>query len=172
VGDGRPLLDDQRALEVANVIWCTGSGPDFSWIDLPVLGDNEPLHHRGIVASQPGLYFVGLFFLYAMSSDFSPASGGTPSTSPTTSPRANPTAMQRPVCRPEHCAPKAHDPARTHVRVHRPVRPARPRQLRRPGCDRRQQPASGAMRPAVPARRFLAPSDEPGNLRRFMAGVS
>ena len=74
VRDGHPLLADQRVLEVANVIWCTGSGPDFSWIDLPVFGDreHEPVHHRGVVASQPGLYFVGLSFLYAMSSGFLP----------------------------------------------------------------------------------------------------
>jgi putative flavoprotein involved in K+ transport len=74
VRDGHPLLADQRVLEVANVIWCTGSGPDFSWIDLPVFGenDNEPMHHRGVVANQPGLYFVGLSFLYAMSSGFLP----------------------------------------------------------------------------------------------------
>jgi putative flavoprotein involved in K+ transport len=74
VHDGNPLLADQRALELANVIWCTGLGPDFSWIDLPVFGENEhePMHHRGVVASQPGLYFVGLFFLYAMSSGFLP----------------------------------------------------------------------------------------------------
>jgi putative flavoprotein involved in K+ transport len=74
VRDGQPLLADQRVLEVANVIWCTGSGPDFSWIDLPVFGDSEdePMHHRGVVATQPGLYFVGLHFLYAMSSGFLP----------------------------------------------------------------------------------------------------
>jgi putative flavoprotein involved in K+ transport len=74
VRDGHPLLADQRVLEVANVIWCTGSGPDFSWIDLPVFGENrnEPMHHRGVVANQPGLYFVGLSFLYAMSSGFLP----------------------------------------------------------------------------------------------------
>jgi putative flavoprotein involved in K+ transport len=74
VRDGHPLLADQRVLEVANVIWCTGSAPDFSWIDLPVFGDDEhePRHYRGIVASQPGLYFVGLHFLYAMSSGFLP----------------------------------------------------------------------------------------------------
>jgi putative flavoprotein involved in K+ transport len=72
--DGHPLLADQRVLEVANVIWCTGFAPDFSWIDLPVFGENrsEPTHHRGVVASQPGLYFVGLSFLYAMSSGFLP----------------------------------------------------------------------------------------------------
>jgi putative flavoprotein involved in K+ transport len=74
VRDGRPLLADQRMLEVANVIWCTGFGPDFSWIDLPVFGDDprEPRHRRGVVADQPGLYFVGLSFLYAMSSGFLP----------------------------------------------------------------------------------------------------
>ena len=74
VRDGHPLLADQRTLEVANVIWCTGSGPDFSWIDLPVFGDDqhEPIHRRGVVAGQPGLYFVGLSFLYAMSSGFLP----------------------------------------------------------------------------------------------------
>jgi putative flavoprotein involved in K+ transport len=75
VRDGYPVLEDQRVLEVANVIWCTGFGPDFSWIDLPVLGEREPLHHRGIVANEPGLYFVGLFFLYAMSSGFLPGVG-------------------------------------------------------------------------------------------------
>jgi putative flavoprotein involved in K+ transport len=74
VRDGHPLMADQQVLEVANVIWCTGSGPDFSWIDLPVFGDrkDEPMHHRGVVATQPGLYFVGLSFLYAMSSGFLP----------------------------------------------------------------------------------------------------
>jgi putative flavoprotein involved in K+ transport len=74
VRNGHPLLADQQILEVANVIWCTGFGPDFSWIDLPVFGENqnEPTHHRGVVATQPGLYFVGLYFLYAMSSGFLP----------------------------------------------------------------------------------------------------
>jgi putative flavoprotein involved in K+ transport len=40
VRDGLPLLEDGRVLKVANVIWCTGFGPDFSWIDLPV-AENE-----------------------------------------------------------------------------------------------------------------------------------
>jgi putative flavoprotein involved in K+ transport len=72
VRDGLPVLEDERALDVANVIWCTGFRPDFSWIDLPVFedGGREPIHQRGIVDSEPGLYFVGLFFLYAMSSGF------------------------------------------------------------------------------------------------------
>jgi putative flavoprotein involved in K+ transport len=79
VRDGLPLLADDRVLEAANVIWCTGFRPDFSWIDLRVFGDEEapkePIHRRGIVAGEPGLYFVGLFFLYAMSSGFLPGVG-------------------------------------------------------------------------------------------------
>jgi putative flavoprotein involved in K+ transport len=68
VRDGRPVLADGRILEVANVVWCTGFHPCFSWIDLPVLRDGEPIHESGVVATQPGLYFVGLSFLYAASS--------------------------------------------------------------------------------------------------------
>lgn len=68
VEDGKPALEDGRVLDVANVIWCTGYHPGFSWIDLPVLGEHEPKHHRGVVEDEPGLYFVGLEFLYSMSS--------------------------------------------------------------------------------------------------------
>jgi putative flavoprotein involved in K+ transport len=68
VRGGLPALEDGRVLEVANVVWCTGYQPGFSWIDLPVLDEGGPVHERGIVASEPGLYFVGLTFLYAASS--------------------------------------------------------------------------------------------------------
>jgi putative flavoprotein involved in K+ transport len=66
--DGLPLLEDGRALDVANVIWCTGFHPGLSWIDLPVLDGERPVHDRGVVPREPGLYFVGLTFLYAPSS--------------------------------------------------------------------------------------------------------
>jgi len=70
VRDGMPLLDDGRTLDVANVIWCTGYNPGFSWIDLPVFDeDGEPMHRSGIVDGEPGLYFVGLRFLHSMTSD-------------------------------------------------------------------------------------------------------
>jgi len=69
VRNGLPMLEGERVLEVANVVWCTGYHPGLSWIDLPVFGgDGEPAQHRGIVAQEPGLYFVGLHFLYALSS--------------------------------------------------------------------------------------------------------
>jgi len=70
VRDGLPVTDDGKALEVANVIWCTGFRPGFSWIDLPVLGEQgEPHHVAGVVGAEPGLYFVGLHFLYSVSSE-------------------------------------------------------------------------------------------------------
>jgi putative flavoprotein involved in K+ transport len=67
--DGLPQLEDGRRLDVTNVVWCAGSHPGFSWIDLPVLGPQEPKHDRGVVDDEPGLYFVGLKFLYAKSSE-------------------------------------------------------------------------------------------------------
>jgi putative flavoprotein involved in K+ transport len=69
VRDGYPALEDGRILDVSNVIWCTGFVPDFSWIDLPILYQNGlPTHTRGVVESQPGLYFMGLMFLSTLSS--------------------------------------------------------------------------------------------------------
>ncbi|MCG6988827.1 MAG: NAD(P)/FAD-dependent oxidoreductase [Gemmatimonadetes bacterium] len=68
VENGLPLLEDGRTLDAANVIWCTGFHPGFDWIDLPIQGPLEPRHRSGIVADEPGLYFVGLFFLHSLSS--------------------------------------------------------------------------------------------------------
>jgi putative flavoprotein involved in K+ transport len=67
--NGLPLLADGRTLEVRNIIWCTGYQHGFPWIELPIFGeDGDPVHENGIVGSLPGMYFVGLHFLYAMSS--------------------------------------------------------------------------------------------------------
>ncbi|MFC6764258.1 flavin-containing monooxygenase [Natrinema soli] len=72
VRDGRPMVGDDRVLDVANVIWCTGFRPDCSWLHLPVFGGEatpkEPVHDRGVIPDEPGLYFVGLFFLYGLTS--------------------------------------------------------------------------------------------------------
>ena len=64
-----PVLEDGRVLKVSNVIWCTGFTPDYDWIDLSLPTHNGfPIHDRGIVESCPGLHFVGLPFLYSLSS--------------------------------------------------------------------------------------------------------
>ena len=69
VRNGRPVLEDGRLLEVSNVIWCTGYAPNHDWIDLSLQTRNGlPMHDRGIVESCPGLYFIGLLFLYSLSS--------------------------------------------------------------------------------------------------------
>jgi putative flavoprotein involved in K+ transport len=74
VRDGLPLLANGETLRPANIIWCTGFANDYSWIDLPVLGpDGEPVHDRGLLASAPGVYLVGTFFL---STAASPLIGG------------------------------------------------------------------------------------------------
>jgi putative flavoprotein involved in K+ transport len=67
--DGLPLLEDGRTVDARNVIWSTGYQPAFSWIDLPIFDEHgEPDHHAGVVARAPGLYFVGLHYLYSLSS--------------------------------------------------------------------------------------------------------
>ena len=69
--NGRPLLEDGRVMNVSNVIWCTGYQHGFRWIHLPIFGQNgsgDPVHEKGVVPNVPGLYFVGLHFLTAMSS--------------------------------------------------------------------------------------------------------
>jgi putative flavoprotein involved in K+ transport len=69
VQGGRPVLEDGRVLDPSNVVWCTGYHAGFSWIKLDVFAESgEPRHRRGVVEGEPGLYFVGLEFLYAMSS--------------------------------------------------------------------------------------------------------
>jgi putative flavoprotein involved in K+ transport len=70
VESGLPVLDDGRVLDVRNVVWCTGFRPDYSWIRCPFeMGtDGYPVQYRGVVASSPGLYLVGLPFLHSFAS--------------------------------------------------------------------------------------------------------
>jgi putative flavoprotein involved in K+ transport len=69
VSNGHPVLEDGRVLEVSNVIWCTGFTHDYDWIEPSIVTDKGfPIHDRGIVESRPGLYFIGLRFLYSLSS--------------------------------------------------------------------------------------------------------
>jgi putative flavoprotein involved in K+ transport len=70
VADGQPVLDDGSRPTVANVVWCTGFDNGLGWVDLPVFDETgEVEHDRGVVASQPGLYFVALKFQHSILSD-------------------------------------------------------------------------------------------------------
>lgn len=70
VRGGKPILEDGRVLEVANVVWCTGFKPNYFWISLPVFDESGyPIHYRGVVKDAPGLYFVGLPGLFRVNSN-------------------------------------------------------------------------------------------------------
>jgi putative flavoprotein involved in K+ transport len=61
---------DLRKEDIGAVVWATGYGVDFGWIDIPVLdARGEPLHRHGIT-DIPGLYFLGLQWLSRLKSAF------------------------------------------------------------------------------------------------------
>jgi len=68
VRDGLPVDENEQVIDVKNIIWCTGFYPAFSWIDLPIFKDREPMQERGVIKNEPGLYFVGMHFQYSLSS--------------------------------------------------------------------------------------------------------
>jgi putative flavoprotein involved in K+ transport len=59
---------DLSAAGITSIIWCIGFSPDFTWVEAPVFnGRGHPGHTRGVTA-QPGLYFLGLPWLYTWGS--------------------------------------------------------------------------------------------------------
>ena len=65
----KPLLTlDLKSAGISTIIWASGYQLDFGWVQIPVFDQTgDPVHHRGITAS-PGLYFLGLHWLYKMKS--------------------------------------------------------------------------------------------------------
>jgi len=69
VRNGLPVAEELGPLDISTVVWCTGSDPDYSWLHLPVIdSDGRPRHHRGVCEAEPGLYFMGLDFQFALAS--------------------------------------------------------------------------------------------------------
>jgi putative flavoprotein involved in K+ transport len=67
--EGRPLLSDDSVHDVATVLWCTGFRPDFRWVEPAPLDDRGwPLQERGLAVGAPGLYFLGIPFLFGFTS--------------------------------------------------------------------------------------------------------
>jgi putative flavoprotein involved in K+ transport len=59
---------DYRAAGIRSIVWCIGFRTDYSWLDLPVFnGRGQPSHVRG-VTPVPGIYFIGLPWLYTWGS--------------------------------------------------------------------------------------------------------
>jgi putative flavoprotein involved in K+ transport len=53
---------------ITSVVWCIGFRQDFRWVDVPVFtGGGAPSHSRGVTSS-PGLYFLGLPWLWTWGS--------------------------------------------------------------------------------------------------------
>ena len=63
-----PRQVDLRAAGIRTVIWATGFGFDFSWIDFPIFDEfGYPYTKRGVTAVD-GLYFLGLNWLHTRKS--------------------------------------------------------------------------------------------------------
>ncbi|NVN43291.1 NAD(P)-binding domain-containing protein [Asaia siamensis] len=55
---------------IGSIIWATGYGYDFSWLDLDVLDERGAPRHEDGVSIEPGLYFLGLPWLTRRASPF------------------------------------------------------------------------------------------------------
>ena len=59
-----------NAARIAAVIWATGYELDFGWVELPIFDKHgAPAQYRGATAL-PGIYFLGLRWLYKAKSSF------------------------------------------------------------------------------------------------------
>jgi putative flavoprotein involved in K+ transport len=67
----QPILElDLKAAGITSIIWATGFRYDFDWVKLLIFDETgEPVHRRG-VTSFPGIYFLGLRWLYKRKSFF------------------------------------------------------------------------------------------------------
>jgi putative flavoprotein involved in K+ transport len=64
--NGWPKFDDGSTLpDIRNILWATGYQNDYSWIHLPILDQNGEIQQkRGECSTVPGLYFMGLKFMF------------------------------------------------------------------------------------------------------------
>lgn len=56
-----PILElDLAAAGIASIVWATGFGRDYGWLEVDAFDENgRPRHQRG-VSPEPGVYFLGL----------------------------------------------------------------------------------------------------------------
>lgn len=71
-----PTALDLHAAGIRSIVWATGHRRDYSWLRAPVLdAAGEPVQRRGVTAA-PGLYFLGLWFMWRRDSSFIDGVGG------------------------------------------------------------------------------------------------
>ena len=63
------IFKDGSQIRIDNIIWCTGYKPDYSWIHMQgvINQNNKPIHQRGI-SPVKGIYFLGLLWLSKLGS--------------------------------------------------------------------------------------------------------
>jgi putative flavoprotein involved in K+ transport len=55
---------------VSAIVWASGFGYEFDWVKLPIFDSaGEPVLRRGVTQS-PGIYFLGLRWLYKRKSAY------------------------------------------------------------------------------------------------------
>jgi putative flavoprotein involved in K+ transport len=65
-----PVELDLRRAGIGTVIWATGYQPAYPWLRVPVLDRHGQIAHSRGVTSVPGLYVLGLKFMYRRNSSF------------------------------------------------------------------------------------------------------
>ena len=55
---------------VSAIVWASGFRYDFDWVKLPIFDHGGEPVHRGGVTQLPGIYFLGLRWLYKRKSAF------------------------------------------------------------------------------------------------------
>ena len=67
----QPILElDLKAAGISSIIWATGFRYEFDWVKLPIFNDTgQPIHQRGVTGF-PGIYFLGIRWLYKRKSHF------------------------------------------------------------------------------------------------------
>ena len=58
-----PMSLDLWAEEVGSVVWCTGFGGDFSWLDHALVDADGQPRHDDAAATAPGVWYLGLRWL-------------------------------------------------------------------------------------------------------------
>lgn len=66
-----PILELDLAQEnITTIIWASGFGYDYDWIDLDIFDENKRPKHKQGITSQAGIYFLGLPYLTGRGSSF------------------------------------------------------------------------------------------------------
>ncbi len=67
----QPILTlDLTQASIGSIIWASGFGYDYDWLDVNAFDVNGKPNHKLGVSTEPGVYFVGLPYLYGRGSSF------------------------------------------------------------------------------------------------------